>query len=119
MPRNTDRSAVVAVLMVLLLALATGAALVSAPGSAAAESAGAPNPQRNAYFGETHVHTSWSLDSFLGFGVTLGGPEEFYKYSMGQPIRHPGGYTVKIASPLDLGGDDRACGVPGCHPGRA
>ena len=24
----------------------------------------APNPERNAYFGETHVHTSWSLDAF-------------------------------------------------------
>jgi hypothetical protein len=23
-----------------------------------------PNPERNAYFGETHVHTSWSLDAF-------------------------------------------------------
>ena len=23
-----------------------------------------PNPDKNAYFGETHVHTSWSLDAF-------------------------------------------------------
>jgi len=103
MPRNTDQGALVAVLMYLFLAMAAGATLVAAPGSAAAASAGAPNPQRNAYFGETHVHTSWSLDSYLGFGVTMGGPEEFYRYAMGQPIRHPGGYTVKLASPLDWG----------------
>ena len=29
------------------------------------------NPDRDAYFGETHVHTSWSLDAFaLGNLVT-------------------------------------------------
>jgi hypothetical protein len=28
-----------------------------------------PNPERNAYFGETHVHTSWSFDAFI-FGIT-------------------------------------------------
>ncbi|HEY6385690.1 MAG TPA: DUF3604 domain-containing protein, partial [Candidatus Acidoferrum sp.] len=25
-----------------------------------------PNSDREAYFGETHVHTSWSLDAWLG-----------------------------------------------------
>ena len=28
------------------------------------------NPERNAYFGETHLHTSWSLDAYL-FGKNL------------------------------------------------
>jgi len=60
-------------------------------------------PEREAYFGETHVHTSWSLDSYLAFGNTIAGPEEFYKYSLGQPITHPGGFTVKITKPLDWG----------------
>ena len=32
---------------------------------AAAAPAPQPNPERNAYFGETHVHTSWSLDAWL------------------------------------------------------
>ena len=61
------------------------------------------HPEREAYFGETHVHTSWSLDSYLGFGNTIAGPEEFYKYSLGKPITHPGGFTVKITKPLDWG----------------
>ena len=61
------------------------------------------HPEREAYFGETHVHTSWSLDSYLAFGNTIAGPEEFYKYSLGQPITHPGGFTVKITKPLDWG----------------
>jgi hypothetical protein len=60
-------------------------------------------PEREAYFGETHVHTSWSLDSYLAFGNTVAGPEEFYKYSLGQPVTHPGGFTVKITKPLDWG----------------
>jgi len=61
------------------------------------------NPDREAFFGEQHVHTSWSLDSYLGANNTTAGPEEFYKYSLGQPITHPGGFTVKITKPLDWG----------------
>jgi hypothetical protein len=34
----------------------------------------APNPERDPYFGETHVHTSWSLDAFsLGNMLTTPG----------------------------------------------
>ena len=29
----------------------------------APEAAAQPNPERNAYFGETHIHTSWSVDA--------------------------------------------------------
>ena len=51
--------------------------------------------ERKVYFGEQHVHTSWSFDAF-GFGDTLTGPEDFYRYALGHPTPHPGGYTVKI-----------------------
>ena len=44
-----------------------------------------PNPERNAFFGETHVHTSWSFDAYV-FGNMKAGPEDAYKYAMGQPI---------------------------------
>jgi len=61
------------------------------------------NPDRNAYFGETHVHTSWSLDAFaLGNLVTT--PADAYKYFKGEPIKHPLGYDVKIVTPLDWAG---------------
>ena len=59
------------------------------------------NPERNAYFGETHVHTSWSFDAYI-FGNTKAGPEDAYRYAMGEPIDHPAGYKVKIARPLDF-----------------
>jgi hypothetical protein len=60
------------------------------------------NPQKNVYFGEQHLHTSLSFDAFA-FGNTLTGPEDFYRYAKGKPIKHPGGYDVKITKPLDWG----------------
>jgi hypothetical protein len=62
-----------------------------------------PNPDREAYFGETHVHTSWSLDAWLG-GDRITDPGDAYKYFKGEPIKHPLGYDVKIDTPLDWAG---------------
>lgn len=62
-----------------------------------------PNPERNAYFGQTHQHTSWSLDAYI-LGNTVTGPAEAYQYSLGQPIKHPAGYEVQIRTPLDFQG---------------
>src|ERR1700746_70191 len=60
-------------------------------------------PARNAYFGETHVHTSWSLDAWL-FGDRMTDPGDAYKYFKGETIKAPGGYDIKIATPLDFAG---------------
>ena len=60
-----------------------------------------PNPERNAYFGETHIHTSWSFDAYV-FGNMKTGPDDAYKFAMGQPIQHPAGYEIKITRPLDF-----------------
>src|SRR5882724_868745 len=70
---------------------------------AAAIPAFAGNPERDAYFGETHVHTSWSLDAFA-IGNVLTNPGDAYKYFKGEPIKHPLGYDVKIDTPLDWAG---------------
>jgi len=58
------------------------------------------NPDREAFFGETHVHTSWSFDAYI-FGNTVTGPAEALAYAKGQPIKHPLGYTIQITTPLD------------------
>jgi hypothetical protein len=58
------------------------------------------NPDRNAYFGETHIHTSWSVDAWL-FGNHLTGPDDALKYAQGATIKHPLGYDIKIEQPLD------------------
>ncbi len=62
-----------------------------------------PNPDKNAYFGETHVHTSWSLDAWT-IGNLTNTPADAYKYFKGQPIKHPLGFDVKIDTPLDWAG---------------
>ncbi len=59
------------------------------------------NAERQAYFGQTHIHTSWSFDAFI-FGTMATGPEEAYQYSLGQAVQHPGGFAVKMEKPLDF-----------------
>lgn len=56
--------------------------------------------EREAFFGETHVHTGWSFDAYI-FGNTKTSPADAYKYAKGQTIKHPLGYDIKIDTPLD------------------
>ena len=61
------------------------------------------NSERNAYFGETHLHTSWSVDAWV-MGNRITGPDDALKYAQGQTIKHPMGYDIKIDTPLDFMG---------------
>ena len=61
------------------------------------------NPDRNAYFGEEHIHTSWSVDAWV-IGNRLTGPDDALKYAQGQTIKHPLGYDIKIDTPMDFMG---------------
>ena len=61
------------------------------------------NPLRDAYFGETHVHTSYSLDAWM-FGNRITDPGDAYKYFKGETIKHPLGFDIKIDTPLDFAG---------------
>lgn len=62
------------------------------------------NPDRDCFFGQTHSHTSWSMDAYL-IGNKLTTPEDAYKYAMGMPIKHPAGFDVQIKGrPLDFQG---------------
>ena len=74
-------------------------AAVSAP--VAAGQAPAPNPSRNAYFGDFHVHTSWSLDSYL-MGTNRDGPDVAYRYGRGDPVTRPDGSVLQLRAPLDF-----------------
>ena len=80
------------------------AAAQAQPAAAQAPSADLqPNPERNAYFGETHIHTSWSVDAWV-MGNRLTGPDDALKYAQGQTIKHPLGYDITIDTPLDFMG---------------
>lgn len=61
------------------------------------------NPDRNAYFGEEHIHTSWSVDAWV-LGNRITGPDDALKYAQGQTIKHPMGYDIKIETPMDFMG---------------
>ena len=58
------------------------------------------NPNKNAYFGDLHIHTSNSFDAYT-FG-SLSDPEMAYKYAQGESIPHPTGYDIQLRRPLDF-----------------
>ena len=45
------------------------------------------NPERDAYFGDLHVHTSFSLDAIMQDTRTV--PADAYRYARGEAIEHP------------------------------
>lgn len=79
-------------------ALAAALCVLGAPALLAAPPA--PNPERNAYYGETHLHTSWSFDAFI-FGDTKSTPGDAYDYAKGKPLKHALGYEMRLKRPLD------------------
>ena len=60
--------------------------------------AGRKYPERP-YFGDEHVHTSWSVDAG-GSGTSLG-PEEATRFARGEEVMATSGQPVKLGTPLD------------------
>jgi hypothetical protein len=62
---------------------------VAAAGTAAiAQDEGAPNPQRQAYFGDLHLHTGNSFDA-ASVGITMT-RDDAYRYAQGEAIEYMG-----------------------------
>ena len=70
-------------------------AVVALSGVAVAE----PNPLRNAYFGETHMHTALSLDAYIG-GTRLM-PSDSYRFAKGASVLVNGRHK-QLDRPLDF-----------------
>lgn len=58
------------------------------------------NENRNAYFGDLHVHTSWSFDAFI-FNVRTS-PDDAYNFGKGKAISHVSGKPIQMGRPLDF-----------------
>lgn len=52
------------------------------------------------FFGDTHLHTSYSADA--GFVGTTLGPEEAYRFALGEEITSSTGVRAKLQRPLDF-----------------
>ncbi len=57
------------------------------------------NPLKDAFFGETHLHTAYSLDAYLG-GTRLM-PSDAYRFAKGQEVE-VNGKKIIISKPLDF-----------------
>jgi hypothetical protein len=55
---------------------------------------------QNVYFGDTHLHTSWSTDAGMA-GATLG-PDAAYRVSRGEEVTAYSGWKFKLIRPLDF-----------------
>ena len=75
---------------------------------------GAPNPDRDAYFGETHIHTSWSVDAWV-MGNRITGPDEAYKYAQRPGNQASARLRYQDRDAVRIHGGDRPLGVRGHH----
>lgn len=73
----------------------------ASPGNAMGGRTPGYNSDRNAYFGDLHVHTRLSFDAYI-FNVRAT-PDDAYRYARGESIGHASGYDVRlIDAPLDF-----------------
>ncbi|MEJ2089663.1 MAG: DUF3604 domain-containing protein, partial [Gammaproteobacteria bacterium] len=72
----------------------------AAPDASPTSATIAVNPERNAYFGDLHLHTRFSFDAFI-FG-TRTNPDDAYRFAEGEAIPHPAGFDMQLAAPLDF-----------------
>ena len=59
-----------------------------------------PNKNKNVYFGDLHVHSSLSFDSYI-FGNRYG-LDDTYKFAKGEPMLNMFGEQMQISRPLDF-----------------
>ncbi len=109
----TEPTRPVAVMSAVLLVSSACGAPASPPSSVASamapagsaqtveqqEAAVSENPMKEAYFGETHVHTSFSLDAYIG-GARLT-PDAAYRFAKGETVTL-NGREHNIVKPLDF-----------------
>jgi hypothetical protein len=83
-------------------AAAAAAASAASAAVAAAPVPAAPsiptNPLKEAYFGEQHLHTAYSLDAYIGGARLM--PSDAYRFAKGEEVE-VSGIKFKLGQPLD------------------
>ena len=58
------------------------------------------NQYRNVYFGDTHIHTTYSFDAYLLGNMNT--PDEAYLYAKREDMKNSFGINMTIREPLDF-----------------
>ena len=70
---------------VVTLVAASTVLAAQAQSAGSATTAAAAAPDRHAYFGDLHLHTSYSFDAYILFGAKVT-PEDAYRYAKGETV---------------------------------
>src|SRR5881296_2876898 len=88
----------------IVLACAMAAAAQDIPPPTGEKIQYSPYPRKNfptrVYFGDTHLHTSYSTDAGM-IGNTLG-PDEAYRFARGEEVTSSTGVRARLQRPLDF-----------------
>ena len=94
----------VAIAAVIVSVIAAPAYSDQVPPPAAYKVQYSPYPEKNfpnrVYFGDTHLHTSYSTDAGM-IGNTLG-PEQAYRFARGETVTSSTGLPARLQRPLDF-----------------
>jgi hypothetical protein len=87
----------------VMAALTIGVALPAANGQSAPDSTGgiAYHPQREAYYGDLHLHTSYSFDAYMLFGAKID-PDQAYRFAKGETVNYLDQSIHRVSAPLDF-----------------
>ncbi len=81
---------------------ASAAPQASSSAGAGAASANVPfYPQREAFYGDLHLHTIYSFDAYLLFGAKID-PDAAYRFAKGESVSYLGRDIHRVSPPLDF-----------------
>src|SRR5690242_18031224 len=85
-------------LLILLVVSTIPTTAMSAKSSTIAVEA---NPLREAYYGDLHLHTTYSFDAYMVYGAQVD-PDGAYRFARGEPGEYLDNEVKRSSPPLDF-----------------